>query len=111
MRPVLDYGGELLATASDSCTDNVDKVQNKALRLITAAACSTPIAALEIQTDLEPLKVRCEKQFLKQYEKCRRLPIKYWQEHIPAQKRLKTHQSFFSRSEELMDKYYVKSNP
>ncbi|GBM92162.1 hypothetical protein AVEN_246038-1 [Araneus ventricosus] len=29
----------------------VDRVQNKALRLITLAACSTPITALEIQTD------------------------------------------------------------
>ncbi|GBM58430.1 hypothetical protein AVEN_63786-1 [Araneus ventricosus] len=34
-RPVLDYGGELLSTASDCCGDKVDRVQNKALRLIT----------------------------------------------------------------------------
>lgn len=38
IRLVLDYGGELLATASESCCDLVDKVQNKALRLITSAA-------------------------------------------------------------------------
>ncbi|GBM12701.1 hypothetical protein AVEN_228500-1 [Araneus ventricosus] len=43
IRPVLDYGGELLATASDCCGDKVNRVQNKALRLITSAACSTPI--------------------------------------------------------------------
>ncbi|GBO26071.1 hypothetical protein AVEN_272902-1 [Araneus ventricosus] len=58
VRPVLDYGGGLLATASDCCGNKVDRVQNKALRLINSAACSTPITALEIQTGIEPMKVR-----------------------------------------------------
>ncbi|GBM70105.1 hypothetical protein AVEN_151569-1 [Araneus ventricosus] len=53
VRPVLNYGGKLLAIASDCCGDEVDRVQNKALRFITSAACSTPITTLEIQTGIE----------------------------------------------------------
>ncbi|GFS42066.1 uncharacterized protein TNIN_241211 [Trichonephila inaurata madagascariensis] len=47
-RPVFDYGGELLATASKICGDIIDRIQNKAFRLIPSAFSSTPIAALEI---------------------------------------------------------------
>ncbi|GFW67910.1 uncharacterized protein TNCV_3872401 [Trichonephila clavipes] len=83
VRPVLDYGGELLATASKSCGGIIDRIQNKALRLITFAASSTPIAALELQTNIEPLSVRREKQLLKQFEKCMRLPLLHWQQYIP----------------------------
>lgn len=38
VQPVLDYGRELLSTASDNVCNALDKVQNKALRLITGAA-------------------------------------------------------------------------
>ncbi|GFR03708.1 uncharacterized protein TNCT_397251 [Trichonephila clavata] len=69
-RPVLDYGGELLAIESKSYGDIIDKIQNKALRLITSAASSTPITVLEIQPNIEPLGIRREKQILKQFEKC-----------------------------------------
>ncbi|GFY77586.1 uncharacterized protein TNIN_188851 [Trichonephila inaurata madagascariensis] len=74
VRPVLDYG-ELLAIASKSCGDIIERIQNKALRLITSAASSTPITVLEIQTNIKPLGVRREKQLLKQFEKCMRLPL------------------------------------
>ncbi|GFV44924.1 hypothetical protein TNCV_1712411 [Trichonephila clavipes] len=48
VRLVLDYGGELLDTASKSCGDIIDRIQNKALRLITSAASSTLIVALKM---------------------------------------------------------------
>jgi hypothetical protein len=38
VQPVLDYGRELMSTASDNVCNALDKVQNKALRLITGAA-------------------------------------------------------------------------
>ncbi|GFU35412.1 uncharacterized protein LOC103524116 [Trichonephila clavipes] len=41
IRPVIDYGSELLVTASDSALSKLDVVQNKALRFITGAATST----------------------------------------------------------------------
>lgn len=52
IRPVLDYGGELLAIPPISCFDEGGKVQNKSLRLITSAAYFIPITALEIQSGL-----------------------------------------------------------
>jgi len=38
VQPVLDYGREFLSTASDNVCNALDKVQNKALRLIPGAA-------------------------------------------------------------------------
>ncbi|GIY55768.1 reverse transcriptase domain-containing protein [Caerostris darwini] len=64
VRLVLDYGGELITTASSTCQKVIDLMQNKALRLITGTAGSTPIDAMKIQTGIEPLKFRREKQFL-----------------------------------------------
>ncbi|GFQ78872.1 hypothetical protein TNCT_549811 [Trichonephila clavata] len=52
VRPVLNYGGELLATASKNSGDNINKIQNKAFN---HSASSTPITANEIQTNIEPL--------------------------------------------------------
>ncbi|GFY53049.1 hypothetical protein TNIN_446931 [Trichonephila inaurata madagascariensis] len=44
IRPVIDYGCELLVTASGSALSKLDIVQNKALRFITGAATLAPIA-------------------------------------------------------------------
>ncbi|GFV98316.1 retrovirus-related Pol polyprotein from transposon 17.6 [Trichonephila clavipes] len=51
IRPVIDYGSELLATASDSALSKLDIVPIKALRFITGAATSTPIASTQLQTE------------------------------------------------------------
>ncbi|GFS85039.1 hypothetical protein TNCV_1306391 [Trichonephila clavipes] len=51
-KPVIDYGSELLVTASDSALSKLDIVQNKALRFITGAATLTPIAAMQLQTEI-----------------------------------------------------------
>ncbi|GFV34767.1 probable RNA-directed DNA polymerase from transposon BS [Trichonephila clavipes] len=52
IRPVIDYGSELLVTASDSALSKLDIVQNKALRFITGAATSTSIASMQLQTEI-----------------------------------------------------------
>ncbi|GFY59171.1 uncharacterized protein LOC103524116 [Trichonephila inaurata madagascariensis] len=51
IRPVIDYGSELLITASDSALSKLDIVQNKALRFITGADTSTPNASMQLQTE------------------------------------------------------------
>ncbi|GFU67007.1 protein SMG5 [Trichonephila clavipes] len=43
---------ELVVTASDSALSKLDIVQNKALRFITGAATSTPIASMQLQTEI-----------------------------------------------------------
>ncbi|GFY63388.1 uncharacterized protein LOC103524116 [Trichonephila inaurata madagascariensis] len=60
IRPVIDYGSELLVTASDSALLKLDIVQNKALRFITGAATSTPIASMELQTEISSSSERCQ---------------------------------------------------
>ncbi|GFY54269.1 hypothetical protein TNIN_25281 [Trichonephila inaurata madagascariensis] len=52
LRPVIDYGSELLVTASDSALSKLDIVQNKTLRSITGATTSTPVAAMQLQTEI-----------------------------------------------------------
>ncbi|GFW94045.1 uncharacterized protein LOC103524116 [Trichonephila clavipes] len=52
IRPVIDYGSELLVTASDSALSKLDVAQNKAFRFITGAATFSPIAAMQLQTEI-----------------------------------------------------------
>ncbi|GFY69754.1 hypothetical protein TNIN_256631 [Trichonephila inaurata madagascariensis] len=52
IRPVIDYGLEFLITATNNALSKLDIVQNKALRFITGAATSTPIAAMQLQTEI-----------------------------------------------------------
>ncbi|GFS35927.1 uncharacterized protein LOC103524116 [Trichonephila inaurata madagascariensis] len=52
IRPVIDYGSELLVTASDSELSKLDIIQNKTLRSITGATTSTPVAAMQLQTEI-----------------------------------------------------------
>ncbi|GFV57503.1 RNA-directed DNA polymerase from mobile element jockey [Trichonephila clavipes] len=52
IRPVIDYGSELLVTASDSALSKLDIVQNKALRFISGEATSTPTAFMQLQTEI-----------------------------------------------------------
>ncbi|GFY76265.1 uncharacterized protein LOC103524116 [Trichonephila inaurata madagascariensis] len=58
IRPVIDYGSELLVIASDSALSKLDIVKNKALRFIIGAATSTPIAAMQLQTEISGLSER-----------------------------------------------------
>jgi hypothetical protein len=52
VQPVLDCGGELFSVASDNECKALNKVEHKALRLITGAAKFTPSASVEIQTKI-----------------------------------------------------------
>ncbi|GFT59262.1 uncharacterized protein LOC103524116 [Trichonephila clavipes] len=52
IRLVIDYGSELLVTASDSALSKLDIAQNKALRFITGAATLTSITSLQLQTEI-----------------------------------------------------------
>ncbi|GFR14181.1 putative RNA-directed DNA polymerase from transposon BS [Trichonephila clavata] len=43
IRPDIEYGSELLVTASEAVQNKIETVQNNALRIITGGAFSTPI--------------------------------------------------------------------
>jgi hypothetical protein len=72
---MMEFGGELITTASDSKLKKLDVTQNQALRLITGGPRSTPIVAMELQTGVEPLSLRREIATVMLKERVSRLGI------------------------------------
>ncbi|GFW40121.1 hypothetical protein TNCV_5118041 [Trichonephila clavipes] len=77
IRPVIDYGSELLVKASNSSLLKLDIVQNKALRFITGAATSTPIASMQLQTEISSSSERRQYSALSLGERLIRKPTTY----------------------------------
>jgi hypothetical protein len=71
----------------------MDRVQNLALRTITGAAKSTPIAAMKPQTNTEPLDVHPEKAALTFWECNKRVYTNYWNGYKQAGNRLQNQQT------------------
>ena len=75
IRPLLEYGSEAWAPSLTSGrVQQLAKIQNKALRLITSAPLSTLIAAMEIQTGILPLDLRFCQSASILHEKIARMP-------------------------------------
>lgn len=69
VRSHFDYSSLAYMNANISYLKKLDVIQNKALRIITGAMCSTPINAMEAETNIVPLSLRrlqiCQKLCLK----------------------------------------------
>ncbi|GFT81167.1 uncharacterized protein LOC103524116 [Trichonephila clavipes] len=87
IKPVIDYGSELLVTASDSPLSKLDIFQNKALRFVTGAATSTPIASMQLQTEMH-----------------------FWPKYIPSHTRLKIQHTFLFEFQRLANVFGVSDN-
>ena len=61
-------------SCSKSRQQEVNKIQNNAIRLISGGLRSTPTAAAEVITNIEPLDMRREKATIETYERCKRMP-------------------------------------
>ena len=61
------------ATSSKSTRASLDKVQNHNLRLISGAMRSSPTAACEMHTNVEPLQLRSEAAVMEGVERYKRL--------------------------------------
>ena len=72
IRSALEYAQPIQTAACESNTDNLDKIQNQALRLVCGGMRSTPTAALEIDANVEPLRLRRERAVLQSVERYRR---------------------------------------
>ena len=83
VRPHLEYGSSAWFTAAKSHDQALDKVQNQALRIITGAMKSTPIARMEKITNIPPLCKRRECKAMIQATKYKCLP------NHPMKERLK----------------------
>ena len=77
VRSTLDSNMSLQITWSNSRKEEINKVQNNALRLICGGMKTTPTAACEITTNVEPLDMRREKAALETFERCKRMNAKH----------------------------------
>ncbi|GIX78714.1 hypothetical protein CEXT_544921 [Caerostris extrusa] len=55
VRPIFDYGSELLIIVSNSVLSKIDFTQNWVFCLITGATTSTPIEPMKLQANIELL--------------------------------------------------------
>ncbi|GFY63516.1 probable RNA-directed DNA polymerase from transposon BS [Trichonephila inaurata madagascariensis] len=85
IRRVIDYASELLVTASDSALLKLDIVQNKALRFITGASTSTPIASMGLQTEISSSSERRQYSALSLGEQLIRKKYFWPYKHLPKQ--------------------------
>ena len=69
VRHQLEYGSTAWSSAAKTNLQRLDKVQNQAMRIITGAMRSTPIAAMEEVTGIQPLQKRRDLKIVLQSEK------------------------------------------
>ena len=112
-RSVIDYNIALQNTCSPSTKSSLDKVQNQALRLICGGMRSTPTAACEIASNIEPLEIRRKKAALQLYERAKRMedkhPCKTLVENWKQISRLKQ-KSVLHVVEELKTRHHLPEN-
>ena len=103
----------LQATCSKPTRATLDKIQNHALRFISGAMRSTPTAACEIHTNVEPLDLRREAAVMEGFERFKRLdpnhPNRKLVESKRPNQRLKQN-SILDIAENLKDKYKLPEN-
>jgi hypothetical protein len=73
-----------LIIATPAILNKLEVIRNRALRLITGAVKSTPLAAMQVLTWNNPLKTERQKIALILYEKLTRLPYNNYWSHYKA---------------------------
>ncbi len=74
VRPVLQYGDEVLLGVGQAQSSRLDKIQNQALRKIIGVGSSAPIAAMEQEARIPPLSILQTTKAASRVEGMRRLP-------------------------------------
>ena len=72
IRAKLDYCSSIQPVANKTALQEIDKIQNQGLRLICGAMRSTPIAACEIEANIEPLDIRRNRSTIEAVERYHR---------------------------------------
>ncbi|GFR21208.1 uncharacterized protein LOC103524116 [Trichonephila clavata] len=109
IRPAIEYGSELLVTASEAVHNKIETVQNNALRIITGGAFSTPIQAMQLQANIEPLTFLRKMGALKLIERLKRHGV-FWRNYNPVERRLKSQPTFLHVTKELSTDFDIPSN-
>ena len=113
VRSTMDYTLALQSISSKTTRSALDKTQNHALRFISGALRSTPTAACEIHTNIEPMHLRREAAVVETYERYRRQERdhpnrKLVESQRPAQRIQK--KSILTVADELKEKYRLPEN-
>lgn len=110
--PVLLYCCEPLITAPDQTLQQIEKIQNQALRLITGGVKTTPTDAMLLITGLKPIRNCIEERALLLYEKLiRSVDDNFWSTYENAERRLKTQEGFIQKALQLKSRSYITSLP
>ncbi|XP_014290538.1 uncharacterized protein [Halyomorpha halys] len=91
-----------MVTAIDSVLGRLDIVQNKVLRIITGAAKSTPILAMQLQAEIESLKDRRKMNAVILYERVLRNGSDNWNSTVDSTRRLKTQLTFIETTKSII---------
>ena len=110
VRSALEYNSALLTTCARTNVESLDRVQNNALRLISGAMRSTPTAACEIHTNVEPLGMRRDKAAMEACERSKRMnkdhPNKHLIENWIQKQRIKQ-KSVLHHVNQIKDRYHL----
>ncbi|GFQ64249.1 uncharacterized protein TNCT_637131 [Trichonephila clavata] len=95
-QPVLNYCNEVLVSASNKVLGMLDVFQNWVLRLITRCVKTTPVLAIHLLCDLQPMTNLIWGNAAILYNKLIRLPnISFWREYdFDRSRNLKTQKGF-----------------
>ena len=113
VRSVLEHSLALQNICSKSVVDKLDKVQNGAVKFISGGMKSAPIAACEVDSNIEPLVYRREAAALEMVERYRRSdgtnPNKQITDQWKPNDRLKQ-KSVLKIEKELQEKHHLPNN-
>ena len=70
----LNYGAEFYSSAAQTHLIKIDKIQNNCMRLILGVEMSSPILSLEVESNIQPMKIQRDWLKLALYNRLRQLP-------------------------------------
>ena len=110
-RAVFDYNLVLQNLCSKTTKLSLDVVQNQALRFIAGGMRSSPTAACEIHTNIEPLEICRKRAALELYERSKRLeanhPNRILVDKWTPNQRLKTSNSILAEAHRLQETQFL----
>jgi hypothetical protein len=102
VRPILEYGTEVFITTSKNNLYIIEKVQNLALRIISGAVKTGPIAAMQCWTKIDELQSRTHQRAIQLHEKLARLDPKWLNFPVAT---AKAHTTFAQKATALIEEF------
>jgi ribonuclease HI len=107
VRPQLEYSSPTWSSTAKSNRQALDKIQNQALRIMTGATKSTPIAFMEKITGIQPLQERRDVKILLQTEKYKCLTDHPMSARVKGYTKNRIKRSSFVHEAKKLDKAYA----